>query len=352
MSRPTIMLTSCGGPAAQNVAWSLRHAGDPFRIVGVDADRFRIYSTEGFDRKYLVPHSHESDYIQVLNEIIRAEAVDFLHAQSDTEVAVLSSRREEVQTRLMLPANDVVERCHDKFALKERLRKAGVAAARGFLLESETDLVRAMDELGSPVWVRAIRGAGARGSLPVKKLDHARMWIDYWDGWGSFVAEEYLPGRSPHWQAVYEQGQIVCSAARDSLGLIMAHVAPSGRTGSASVMTPINDENAHRVGRQTVEAIDPCPTGVYLVDMTLNGDGVHCVTEVNPGRFSQGCFMYAKAGYNIVRMFFDVALGRAKAGDYEVKGEFPEDLYWMRGIDVLPVMRDLKVFPEPGQLCE
>ena len=352
MTRPTIMLTSCGGTAAQNVLWALRHTGDPFRVIGVDADKYRIYSTEGFDRKYLVPHSRDASYVTVLNDIIEAEAVEFLHAQADAEVGVISSRREELRTRLMLPANEVVQICHDKFATKERLREAGIATARGFLIESDTDLVRAIDELGSPVWVRAIRGAGGRGSLPVKKLEHARMWIDYWNGWGSFVAEEYLPGRTTGWIGVYHHRQLVCSIARDWIATLMSEVAPSGITGNASVIRLVNDKDVHRISRQTVEAIDPSPTGVYFVEITLDVDGVYCVTEVNPGRFSSGCFMYAKAGYNIVQMFFDLALGRAKAGDFDVKARFPEDLYWIRGIDVLPVMRNLEFLPEIGQLCE
>ena len=93
----TIAITGCGGTPAYNVVNSLRHTGDPLRVIGVECDRYRIRLMEGFDRKYLVPSSTAADYIAVQNRVLEAEEVDFLHPQTDAEVGVLSARRQQVQ---------------------------------------------------------------------------------------------------------------------------------------------------------------------------------------------------------------------------------------------------------------
>ena len=69
-----------------------------------------------------------------------------------------------------------------------------------FKIDAEADLERCFAALATrPVWVR---GSGVPGvgvgvaSLPCRELRHAVAWVDHWQGWGRFIASEYLPGRS------------------------------------------------------------------------------------------------------------------------------------------------------------
>jgi len=101
-----------------------------------------------------------------------------------------------------------------------------------------------------------------------------------------------------------------------------------------------------------VKVIDPFATGIFGVDFKGNIEGVPFVTEVNPGRFFQPSFMYARGGYNLVEMFFEVALGRAQPGDFDVRAQASDGSYWLRGIDVSPVFRRFERLPEPGEVCE
>jgi carbamoyl-phosphate synthase large subunit len=178
------------------------------------------------------------------------------------------------------------------------------------------------------------------------------MWVDYWDGWGSFVAEEYLPGRNLAWQGVFKNGELVGSIAWERVAYVMPQASPSGITGTPAVARLINDEDVHTIGRQIVKAIDPCATGIFGVDFKESSEGIPCVTEVNPGRFFQPSFMYAQYGYNLVAMFFEVALGKAQPGDFDIQAGVPDDSYWLRGLDVFPVLRRFKAFPKAGQVCE
>lgn len=338
MARKTILVTGCGGTPSLNVAWCLRYQGDNYRIIGVDCDPYHIFLTKEFDRKYLVPRADNSEYIKVLNRIIGKEKVELVHAQPDVEVGVISSNREEVDARVFLPADDVVTLCHNKFDLINTLHRFGIPCAQSFLIKTEGDLDEAFDALDSKVWLRLIKGAGGRGSLPVENITLAKHWIDYWDGWGRFSAEEYLPGRNLAWQGVFNNGKLLGSIAWERIRYIIRHVSPSGITGTPSVAKLVNDEQVHKIGMQTVTAISKKPNGVFGVDMRENTEGIPCVTEINPGRFFTPSFMYAKAGYNLVQAFFEMVLDIESSSTIAKRAEILGDVYWIRGIDATPTL--------------
>ena len=47
-------------------------------------------------------------------------------------------------------------------------------------------------------------------------------------------------------------------------------------------------------------------------------------------------------------MFFDMALGQVEPGDFGLQEQFPVGLYPLRGIDLLPIVRDLEKFSGIG----
>jgi hypothetical protein len=348
----TIVITGCGGVPALNVVQSLKQGCGSYRIIGLECNKYHIHLAKGFDKKYLVPDSSDPGYVTMLNRIIETEGIEFLHPQPDREVGILSAKRRQIQARMMLPNDEVVQLCHDKFRLIEKLHQVGIPAARSFLIKDPRDLETAMNEIGPKIWVRAIRGAAGRGSLPVEKIDHGQMWIDYWKGWGAFAAEEYLPGKSFGWQAVYKEGKLAGSMAYERIEYVMQNVAPSGVTGGPAICRYTDSDEVHRMGRLTVESVDPCPTGIYGVDLKENAAGVPCVTEINVGRFYSPCLIFAGAGYNLVQLFFELALNKIEVGHYPIRAKTPKDRYWLRGLDVAPTVCHLKRFLEPGQSCE
>jgi len=78
-----IMATGAGGPAGINFVLSLRLAPERLFIVGTEANPYFSYLAPT-DKTYLVPKAGEEGYIDKLNEVIRKEKVEFLHAQTDS----------------------------------------------------------------------------------------------------------------------------------------------------------------------------------------------------------------------------------------------------------------------------
>ncbi|RLI15327.1 hypothetical protein DRO41_04380, partial [Candidatus Bathyarchaeota archaeon] len=147
-----ILVTGAGGPAGVNFIMSLRIAPEKIFIVGTEADKYFIHLAPT-DKKYLVPRATDVDYIDKLNEIIEKEKIEFLHAQPDIEVAVISENREKLEANVFLPSKEAVRICQDKLESARVWRKSGVPVARTIELSDESDVDKAFEELGSPIWI-------------------------------------------------------------------------------------------------------------------------------------------------------------------------------------------------------
>ncbi|HEX69341.1 MAG TPA: ATP-grasp domain-containing protein [Candidatus Bathyarchaeota archaeon] len=331
-----ILVTGVGGSAAINFVRAVRAANEKVYIVGTDSSEFYINLARDVDKKYVVPRASEKDYIKRLNEIIELEGIQLVHAQPDVEVGRISEDREKLKAKVFLPDKATVKICHNKFELIRHLNDNGLPAARHVLIETEEDIKFAFREFGKRIWLRAIRGAGGRGSLPVEKFEHAKAWVDYWNGWRSFVAEEYLPGKNMAWQGIFKNGELITSLTWERIEYIISHVSPSGITGTPSVARIITNGKVNETAVNVVYSLTKKPNGIFSIDFKENKDGVPCVTEINPGRFFTPSYMYVEAGVNLPLVYLKLAF------DEDVQNlpkfdAFKRKILWIRGIDIEPV---------------
>ena len=98
-----ILLTGDGGAPALNFVKSLRLAAEPFHIIGVDCDKCHLAGAQT-DERHLVPRASHEDYIPVLQDLIAETGAQFLFAQPDCEIAVLSEHRDRLAVLNYLPA--------------------------------------------------------------------------------------------------------------------------------------------------------------------------------------------------------------------------------------------------------
>ncbi len=357
-----IVATGAGGPAGINFIMSLRIAPEKIFIVGTEASDYFIYLAPT-DRKYLVPRAEEEGYIDKLNEIIRKEKVDFLHAQTDGEVTIVSENREKLEANVFLPSKETVKVCQDKLESAKIWIKKDVPVARTMELRNEKDVEKAFKEFGNPVWIRARHGAGGRGSTPAYNIKTALSWINYWKArgvnWG-FIAQEHLPGRNIGFHSLWKDGELVTSMARERLEYIYPHLAPSGVTGTPAVQKTIHDETVNRIATEAVLAIDPNFNGIACVDLKDNKDGVPCVTEINAARmfttsffFSYASKVFRKDYYaNIPYLYVKLAY-KENIPEIPKYNILPENVYWIRHIDApAKLVKNGKIIGEMYCWCE
>lgn len=337
-----ILVTGAGGPAGINFITSLRIAPEKMFLVGTEANKYFIHLATT-DKKYVVPRATEPNYIDRLNEIIRKEKIEFFHAQPDTEVEIISENREKLKANVFLPSKKAVHACQDKLEAAKQWKKNDVPVARFMELCKDSDVDRALEEFGSPIWIRATHGAGGIGSTPASNRETATSWINYWKArnvaW-KFIAQEHLPGRNMAFHSIWKDGELVTSMARERLEYIYPHLAPSGITGTPAVQRTVHDEKINKIGTKAVLSIDPKFNGIACVDLKEDNEGMPCVTEINAGRMFTTSFFFSFASktlrkdysanipYLYVKLAYDERL--SKIPHYNV---LPKDIYWIRHID-------------------
>jgi carbamoyl-phosphate synthase large subunit len=335
-----ILVTGAGGAAAANFVHSLRLATEPFYVVGTDTSKYHI-ELAPVDARYLLPRADDGGYLDALNTLVERERVELVHPQPEQEVRLLAQERERVAARTFLPSADAVMLCQDKAAFAARMADAGLPTPQFAPVESEESLHEATAsilERRGQAWVRAIRGAGARASLPVTTAEQAVSWARYWvEKRGlsiqDFMVSEFLPGREFAFQSVWQGGRIVTSAARERLEYVFGHLMPSGQSSSPSVARTVRRDDVNELATRAVLAVDPDASGVFCVDLKEDEDGRPLVTEINAGRFFTTSNFLAEAGANMPYTYVRLAYGE------EVDGLPPYDaveegLYWVRMVDM------------------
>jgi carbamoyl-phosphate synthase large subunit len=328
-------------------------APEEMNVVGTEASEHYLYLAPT-KAKYLVPRAKDPSYIDRLNEIIRKEKIDFLHAQPDVEVEVISEKREKLEAPVFLPSKKAVRSCQDKFESARVWKQKNIPVAKTIAIKEEKDIDRAFEELGTPIWIRATHGAGGRGSTPASNKETAVAWIRYWKSrkvdW-EFIAQEHLPGKNIAFHSVWKDGELVTSMSRERVEYIYAYLAPSGIMGTPAVQKTVHDETVNKVGTEAVLAIDSNFSGIASVDLKENKQGVPCVTEINPGRMFTTSFFFSYASkiirrdyaVNIPYLYVKLAYKEAlpKLQKYN---PLPENVYWIRHMDApAKLVKDNKI---------
>jgi len=337
-----ILITGAGGPAGINFTKSLKIAAEKIFLVGTEANRHYLYLAQT-DRRYDVPRATALGYLDELNRIIVKEKVEFVHPQPDTEVKILSEKREKLEAATFLPSKIAVRICQDKFESAKVWRQKGLSVPKTMELKDTADVETAFRELGSPLWIRAKEGAGGTGSTPAGNKQTAVSWITYWrsrDKDWEFIAQEYCRGRNIAFHSLWKDGELVTSMARERLEYFYPHLAPSGITGTPSVQRTIHDDEVNRVGTQAVLAIDSTFNGIACVDLKENDDGIPCPTEINAGRMFTTSYFFSYAskklhGNDLSNIpYLYVKLGfHQKIPAIPKYNTLPENIYWIRNID-------------------
>lgn len=340
-----ILVTGAGGSPSVNFTRSLRQSDEDYYIVGTDADKYYLQRAE-VDARYLAPLASDPKYIDFLNYVIAKENIEFVHAQNDVEVSFLSENREKINAKTFFPAKETVRILQDKFESFKVWEKAGIKVPKTILISRDTDLQELLDSLGGSMWIRAISGAGGRGSLPAHDVATAKNWLDFhekngsWDG--NFTASELLEPETVTWMSVWKDGELVVAQGRKRLYWELAKISPSGVTGATGTGLTYSDPELDAIAEKAVRSIDPNPTGLFGVDMAYDKNGVPNPTEINIGRFFTTHQFFTDAGLNMPEIFVKLAAGESIPKLDKIKNPLPDDLVWIRGMDFEPVLSDMK----------
>lgn len=337
-----ILVTGAGGPGAVNMTRSLLAADEPIFLVGCDASPYYIHLAETHVRATVPRCSDTEAYLAAVNALVDEHELHLVMPNNSLEAAVLSAHRDELRAPVFLPQPRTLAIANSKWESWKIWQAAGLPLPHTVLIETREDVVRAFEEIPSrPVWVR---GAGIPGkgigvaSLPCRDADQAIAWIDYWQGWGGFIASEFLPGDNLTWIGLWKDGQLVTSQARRRVAYIIPHVSPSGITGAPAISHTVRRADLNELGPRATLAIDPAMDGVAFLDFKCDADDVPRLTEINAGRFGTTHHFYTAAGLNLPWLLAKLALDEPLPKGLPRHDPLPADLYWIRTLDAGPAL--------------
>lgn len=335
-----IYVGGAGGAPSNGFIRSLRESARKDYLIGASCIPSDLFLADT-DEKFVVPSALDPDYDKSLILLLNKVKPNFIHLQNDFEVRAVSRMREalvELNVLFFMPQASVIENCVDKQKSYEIWKNEGVRVPETLLLHSPADIKRAFDLLGQDIWIRAIEGGGGFGALPTDNYDFARIWIDRYKGWGKFTASKLLSKDTVTWLSIWYKGELVVAQTRKRLSWNFGNRTLSGVTGVTGVGQTTSDSQIDRLAQDAIQSIDDQPHGIYGVDMTYDFDGLANVTEINISRFFTTHYFFTKAGLNLPEIYCNIALdGNFPVLDSKIN-PLPDNLLWVRGMDVEPVL--------------
>lgn len=336
-----ILIGAAGGSPSTNFVRSLKDLKEDLFLVGIDCDQYTLHRAET-DIKILVPEASKPEYLDILNQIIDEYKIEFVYSQNDREIEFLSKLRDKIKSKLYLPRKETVEICLNKLKSYEIWKKAGIKVPETILINNEEDLKKAFRRFGPKLWLRAIKGAAGRGSLPTENYEVAKCWINFQEGWGSFTAANYLGDNSVTWMSIWYKGELIVAQGRKRLYWELANRSPSGVTGITGAGVTFSDPQVDAIAIKAIKAIDKNPHGIFSVDMTYDKNNIPNPTEINIGRFFTTHYFFTKAGLNMPEIYLKLAYGENYQKPSKKINPLPDGLVWIRGVDFEPILTDMK----------
>lgn len=337
-----ILVGGAGGTPALNFIRSLKKIKEKFYLIGITCNKFDLCKAKRFvNASFLVPPACDKKYIPVLKQIICETRPHFMHAQNDEEIFAVSRHRQELDVKTFLPRHEIIEICQDKFKSAQKWENSGLRVPRTFLINSMSDLKEAFSRIKGKVWVRAIAGAFGKWSLPTDDLNFARMWIEYYKGWGKFTVAEYLSPESITWLSIWKDGNLIVAQGRKRLYWEFSNRSISGVTGITGTGITMSDKLLDDLAQKAIYAIDSRPNGIYGVDLTYDRSGIPNPTEINIGRFFTTHQFFSEAGLNMPDIYVKLVFGEKIPIIKKKINPLKNGLAWVRGMDIEPVLTSL-----------
>jgi predicted ATP-grasp superfamily ATP-dependent carboligase len=235
------------------------------------------------------------------------DAVWLIAPETDGCLARLAARVERRRKALLGSSSDAVRRASDKASLPRRLARLGVRHPATRALDRDVSPERAACEIGYPVIVKPVRGAGSQGVCLVRHARELRCAIDRArraNRGGRVILQEYIQG-------VDASVSLVADGRRATALTVNAQaLGSSPRFAYRGGETPFDHALAVEALAAAVDACRALPglRGFVGVDVILTASDV-VVIEVNPRLTTAYLGVRAAIDENVARLALAACAG-------------------------------------------
>jgi glutathione synthase/RimK-type ligase-like ATP-grasp enzyme len=335
-----VIVTSAGGPAAENVVQDLKLV-EGIRVIGTDVNAGML-RLSGADVKAIVHHSSEATdmYIADIDRLYAQHCVTMMIPVSDREICIAALHSHSLPS-MSIPSLAVVTTCRDKAALYDFMKVHGFPVPFTIYPLSYRHYPATLRDLKQPMWLRATIGAGGWLAEKVESLEDVKavLWF-YRNKKRKFMLSEYLAGRNFCWTSLWVNGKLCLSVTKERLEWVYQ------RIGTTAIQRTVHDARISKLCENVVsclvEQYDKDMTALMMVDLKENvADKNIYITEINAGRtgtvstfFSLGSLLV----YGDQRVNFHYQLYRVHHGEKPLPCKnhdaLPEGVTYTRHIDM------------------
>jgi carbamoyl-phosphate synthase large subunit len=342
-----ILITGVGGPTPRSFAISLQkystYANFEFIATDINPLSIGLYQRDLFKKTYVIPRATNQNYWNVIEQIIKENAIEFAVILPELEVLEWSKRKEKgvLPCKVLLPDFSMAELLVDKAKMTSLLETLDIVPKSVEFSRDETELEIISNKLGYPYWVRSTSGTSGLGSLKIEDLNSLKNWIHINPDVNMFLASTFLPGRNLACKLLYYEGKLMRAAMGERVNYIMAKVSPSGITGNTSFGRLLNEPRLVEVAIKAMDYmfqdIGAKKHGFFTVDFKEDENGKPYITEVNVRHvaFTQ-CFAAGGANFaeDTMRLLDNDPNFTREFKIYE----FEKELIFLRDVDTLPIL--------------
>lgn len=333
----TVIVTSAGGPVAENVIQNLKLA-ENILVVGTDVDK-NMLQLSSADIKTVVHHSSEATnmYIEDIKQLARKHCATMLIPVSDREIYVAALNASRLPST-SIPKLKIVATCRDKAQLYEFMKQHNFPVPFTISPLSYRYHPATIRNIKQPMWIRSTIGAGGWLAHKVESYEDikALLWF-YRNTKRKFMLSEYLGGRNFCWTSLWVDGKLVCSVTKERLEWVYR------RIGTTAVQRTVHNPQVSKLCEEVVKCLvdlyDSDMTALMMVDLKENG--LAYITEINAGRTGTVSTFFtlgSTLAYGDHRVNFHYQLFRVHHGlkplPCEKYDALPEDMTYIRHIDM------------------
>lgn len=297
-ARPlTVAVTAVGALIGQGIIRSLRLAGIPVRVIGIDRDPNGIgpHWCDAFFAKPPVDEDRQ-EYRDFWRDLLDREKVDLVLPGLELDVLFFSRNRAtfaDIPTRIVLNDPALIELAQDKWDFGRELERLGLPAIPARLNAGWAGCTR---DLGLPLILKPRQGNGSRGIAVLRDEDDFNYWSR--KAKDAFLIQKFIGSDD-------QEFTVGAFGFGDGTALppiiFRRKLSIAGNTQYAEVVD-------HPVLAAMVEKMAAIfkPLGPTNYQFRMDGDTPYLL-EINP-RFSSSTSLRAAFGYNEAAMSVDYFL--------------------------------------------
>jgi len=272
----------------------LKNGGGKVYTTDADFTAPAIYFSDGY---FIVPEVTNDNYIDTLIDICKDKDISAILSFIDPELEILArneKRFKKIGTTILMPNEEIVELCYDKYKTYEFLFKNNLSIPITYNCAEKCICDIKSSKSSFPFIVKPSKGSASKNIQKVENLKDLRFFSKKIE---KCIIQEYLSGREYGIDVLVDlEGEVVAVFAKRKLGM---------RAGETDKAISVKDPKLLEIGVRIGKLLKgPGPLDIDVFEK----DGEFVINEINP-RFGGGYPAAYESGIDFTDMIIKMLHG-------------------------------------------